>query len=148
VIDAAIAVLGARMKVVARSATRNTPPMGPAGRSFANAAVVIATGLEPLALLVRLKQIERDFGRGRGRRWGPRVLDLDILLWSGGPFRAGTRVSPLSIPHSGIATRDFVLRPLLEIVPDWRHPVLGVNVRQLRTRLHRATPVDRSRRHP
>src|SRR4051812_9121684 len=68
--------------LIAASSTIPTPALGPAGRGFANAAILVETMLEPPALLTFLKAVETRFGRRRGRRWGARVLDLDILLWS------------------------------------------------------------------
>ena len=62
-------------------------------------------------MLAQLKQIEREFGRRASRRWGPRVLDLDIALWSGGKFRSRR----LTIPHSQLCRRSFVLQPLAVI---------------------------------
>lgn len=121
------------------SCIRATPALGPAGRGFANAAAILESSLDPPALLARLKQTERAFGRRRGRRWGPRVLDLDILLWSEGPFEDGGLV----IPHPEFRRRSFVLDPLAEIAPDWRDPLTGLTVRQLRARLARPRPVDR-----
>ena len=67
-------------------------------------------------MLAALKAIERDFGRRPGKRWGARVLDLDLVAWSGGTF-ASRR---LTIPHPRLASRDFVLGPLAAIAPDWR----------------------------
>jgi 2-amino-4-hydroxy-6-hydroxymethyldihydropteridine diphosphokinase len=67
-------------------------------------------------MLARLKRLEREFGRRPGRRWGSRVLDLDIVLWSGGRFRSRR----LKIPHAGLPQRSFVLQPLLAIAPGWR----------------------------
>ena len=129
VVRAAIAVIadtGADVIVV--SPVIATPALGPAGRSFANAAMVVETALAPPALLTLLKSIEARFGRRRGRRWGPRVLDLDILLWSGGCWHApGGR--NLIIPHRGLEVRDFVLRPLSRIAPLWR---VGAGVRTVR----------------
>jgi len=110
-----------------------TPAMGPAGRGFANAAVIIETRLEPPELLVRLKAMESTFGRRRGRRWGARVLDLDILLWSGGEWPSRNR-SGLAVPHRGLEHRDFVLRPLLAIAGQWR---LGRQARTVRHAHHR-----------
>ena len=115
-----------------------TEAVGPAGRSFANAAAILSSNLSPLDFLERLKEVERDFGRRPGRRWGPRVLDLDILLWSDGPFEA----QGLVIPHPEFRGRRFVLEPLAEIAPDWRDPVTGLTVRQLLHRLRRPRPVD------
>lgn len=116
-----------------------TPALGPAGRSFANAAAIVITEEAPLELLDRLKGIERAFGRRGGRKWGPRVLDIDILLWSGGAW-AG---DGLVIPHPEFRRRRFVLEPLATIVPAWRDPVTGATIRQLLHRLARPAPVDR-----
>lgn len=124
------------VQIEAVSAIRNTPAVGPAGRSFANAALVLTTGLAPPELLRRLKLIEVEFGRRRGRRWGPRVLDLDIILWSGGMWSDG----PPTIPHPAFRTRRFVLDPLAEIAPDWRDPVSGASLRQLLFRLGQRRP--------
>lgn len=120
------------------SSIRATPALGPAGRGFANAAAIVATDLEPRDLLSKLKSIERAFGRRGGRRWGPRVLDLDIVLWSGGPYEG----EGLLIPHPSFRDRLFVLEPLSEIAADWRDPVTGATVRQLLHRLRRRNPVD------
>lgn len=137
VVRAAIAAIAAAgMAVVARSAVIATPALGPAGRSFANAAIIVETRLEPPALLARLKGLEAEFGRRRGRRWGARVLDLDILLWSDGGWsqRGGRR---LTIPHREVERRDFVLRPLLAIAPGWRVGEGRRTVRHARARLLR-----------
>jgi 2-amino-4-hydroxy-6-hydroxymethyldihydropteridine diphosphokinase len=107
---------------------------GGAGRDFANAVALVESGLEPPEMLKRLKGIERDFGRRRGRRWGPRVLDLDIILWSGGKFRA----RKLTVPHPQLTRRSFVLGPLEVIAPAWR--VGSVTVRHLAQRLARTRP--------
>lgn len=120
------------------SPIRATPALGPAGRSFANAALLIRTRLLPDDLLTALKHIERDFGRRRGRRWGPRVLDLDILLWSEGLWLS----TSLTVPHPAIAARRFVLDPLLEIAPDWRLPASSLTIRHLHYRFERPRPVD------
>jgi len=137
VVSAAIAAMEtAGLVLRARSRTIATPALGPAGRSFANTAVIVETTLDPPALLALLKRIERDFGRRRARRWGARVLDLDIILWSGGRWSTG---NGLTIPHRAYASRDFVLRPLAEIAPRWRDPRSGLSMRQLRARLKRHT---------
>lgn len=111
-----------------------TPALGPAGRGFANAAALIATPLDPPALLALLKHVERAFGRRRGRRWGARVLDLDIILWSGGRWPRGLRRAPpgrLTVPHRELPRRAFVLVPLVRVAADWHHPVSGLTVRQM-----------------
>lgn len=130
-VAAAIAVLGS---VSARSRIHGTPPLGPSNRRFANAAVILESDEAPPALLRRLKRIERDFGRRRGRTWGARVIDLDIVLWSGGAWSD----PQLTVPHRLFRARDFVLAPLVEVAPDWRDPVTGLRVRHLAARLARA----------
>ena len=132
---AAIALLGQVDKV---SAIFATPALGPAGRGFANAMLVLSSDLEPDALLAALKQLERSFGRRGGRRWGPRVLDLDIILWSEG-FWGGPGPT---IPHPQMHRRLFVLEPLAQIAADWRDPISGARVRHLLHRLRKPAPVD------
>ena len=121
------------LRCLAMSPVIPTPALGPAGRSFANAAILVETKLEPPELLRLLKATEASFGRRRGRRWGPRVLDLDIALWSGGHWpRHGGR--HLVVPHRSLEQRDFVLRPLLRIAPGWR---IGKGSRTVRHALFR-----------
>lgn len=139
VIAAAIAALAAEgVTIVRMSHVIATAALGPAGRGFANAAAIVESDRTPPALLALFKRVERTFGRRRGRRWGPRVLDLDILLWSGGtwpPFPRMAAPGQLVVPHGQIAARAFVLDPLLPIAPDWKHPRTGRTVRQMRARL-------------
>ena len=120
------------------SSIRRTPALGPAGRAFANAALILISSLSPTELLGQLKATESAFGRRGGRRWGPRVLDLDIILWSEGAW-GGTG---LTVPHPAFRSRRFVLEPLAEIAPGWRDPLTGLTVRQLLARARRARPVD------
>ena len=98
-------------------------PMGPADQpEYVNAVMAVATTLPPLDLLRELQAIEADFGRVRhGERWGPRTLDLDLLLY-GETILTG---EVLTIPHPGLALREFVLYPLAEIAPDLAVPGLG-----------------------
>ncbi len=121
---------------VATSAVHTTPPLGPGNRRYANAVALIATELDPPALLGQLKSIERAHGRRPGRRWGNRPLDLDIIGWSGGCW--STRA--LCIPHVAFRQRRFVLAPLVEIAPDWRDPVTHLTARHLLARLDRKRP--------
>jgi len=128
------------LDVEALSRIRSTAALGPAGRGVANAAAIVDSDLEPPELLAQLKQVEAEFGRRGGRRWGPRVLDLDIILWSGGPWEG----AGLIVPHPEFRARAFVLEPLAELAPDWRDPLTGATVRQLLHRLRAARPVGRS----
>lgn len=120
------------MRVRAVSDFYETAAVGRAGQPpYVNAVARVETAMPPEALLRRLKQIERAAGRRGGSPWGPRTLDLDILdykgrilNWHGGRpgfARAGRR--PLVLPHPWIEKRPFVLRPLLDVAPGWRHPV-------------------------
>jgi 2-amino-4-hydroxy-6-hydroxymethyldihydropteridine diphosphokinase len=128
-VRAAAAAIGAKRL----SRIRPTPALGPAGRGFANAVALVESELDPPALLDRLKRVELDFGRRGGRRWGPRVLDLDLVLWSGGAWGG----DGLVIPHPEFRRRRFVLEPLVEVAPGWRDPITGATVRQLLFRLAR-----------
>jgi 2-amino-4-hydroxy-6-hydroxymethyldihydropteridine diphosphokinase len=135
-VRAAVAALGAK----AVSAIRTTPALGPAGRSFANAVAIVESELAPDALLADLKAIERGFGRRPGKSWGPRVLDLDIILWSQGAWGGPGPI----VPHPAFRERDFVLEPLAEIAPGWRDPLTGATPRQLLARLTAPRPMPRS----
>jgi 2-amino-4-hydroxy-6-hydroxymethyldihydropteridine diphosphokinase len=115
------------LRVESRSPIIATRPLGPSLRTYANAAAVIATPLEPDALLERLQAVERAFGRRRARRWGERVLDLDIVLWEGGPWSSPR----LTVPHVAFRERGFVLGPAAVIAANWRDPLSGRTVRQL-----------------
>ena len=123
---AALAQLeGEGLRVLARAPVILTDPVGPALRRYANSAAVVETRLEPPALLALLKRVERAFGRRKGgRRWTSRVLDLDVILWSGGPWAE----PGLTVPHPLFRTRDFVLASAAHIAPDWRDPVTGATV--------------------
>ena len=135
VVEAAIARLDEEFGLFDASPIILNAAHGGAGRDFANAVALIESPLDPPEMLRRIKTIEREFGRRRGRRWGPRVLDLDLVLWSGGTWRSRT----LKIPHSQLDKRSFVLQPLAAIAPGWR--VRGpVTVRHLAQRLARRAP--------
>jgi 2-amino-4-hydroxy-6-hydroxymethyldihydropteridine diphosphokinase len=134
VVEAAIARLDADFGLFDASPILLNPAHGPGGRDYANAVALVESCLSPKEMLRRLKTIERDFGRRRGRRWGSRVLDLDIALWSGGKFRSRR----LTIPHPQLARRSFVLQPLAAIAPDWTLGPLAV--RHLAARLARRAP--------
>ncbi|MEN8176774.1 MAG: 2-amino-4-hydroxy-6-hydroxymethyldihydropteridine diphosphokinase [Pseudomonadota bacterium] len=109
-------------RVVKASSFYRSPPMGPQDQPyFVNAVAVIDTGLSARALLEQLQALEVRAGRERGRRWGERVLDLDLLLYG-----AQQSTDPvLRLPHPGIARRAFVLVPLQEVAPRLAIPGLG-----------------------
>ena len=130
--------------VFANSPIISSAPVGPSQRTYANAAAIVASPLTPPALLARLHEIEVHFGRERrGQRWRARVLDLDIILWSGGIWAEDCPA--LSIPHPAMRIRGFVLAPAAMIAPDWRDPVTGLTIRQLQSRFTRPKPLDASR---
>jgi 2-amino-4-hydroxy-6-hydroxymethyldihydropteridine diphosphokinase len=99
----------------------NEPP-------YVNAVVRVETELSPSKLLELLHSIERDFGRVRAAANAPRTLDLDLLAY-------GTRVEegPPVLPHPRLAERSFVLVPLADVAPDWRHPKTGMTVQEMLT---------------
>ncbi len=133
-----VAALTALPGVTRTAPIISSAPLGPSIRRFANTVALVESDRGPTALLRELKAIERRFGRRRGQRWGARVIDLDIILWSNGRYAA----PDLVIPHRAFRERDFVLAPLLELTPDWRDPLTGLTMRQLHARLtsRRALP--------
>lgn len=132
--------------VVERAApVLRSAPLGPSARRYANGAVLMRTDLVPDRLLALLKRVEAHFGRRRGRRWGARVLDLDIVLWTGGVWRSGGMGGVwLKVPHPCFRARGFVLRPALALTPCWRDPESNLTVRQLHARLTRPSPAPRA----
>lgn len=109
-------------RLVARSRLWRTPPFGPVAQpDFINAVAGLLTRLEPHALLAQLRRIETAQGRVRGERWGPRTLDLDLLVH--GTARVADEA--LTVPHPGIAARAFVLYPLAELAPALEVPGVG-----------------------
>jgi 2-amino-4-hydroxy-6-hydroxymethyldihydropteridine diphosphokinase len=116
VVEAAIAELDAEFELFDASPIILNKAAGGAGRDFANAVALVHAPLSPQEMLAKLKSMERAFGRRPGRRWGARVLDLDLVAWDGA--RLATR--SLTIPHPRLRERDFALGPLTAIAPDWR----------------------------
>jgi 2-amino-4-hydroxy-6-hydroxymethyldihydropteridine diphosphokinase len=129
-IAAAIDGLARFGRVTARSGLYRTAPVGYVDQpAFINAAVLLETELAPHPLLDALLDIERSFGRDRaaGLPKGPRTLDLDLLMY--GDLVLGDPA--LTLPHPAMHERRFVLAPLAEIAPEWRHPVLGETISEL-----------------
>ena len=116
VVEAAIARLDDLFGLFDASPILLNRAHGLSGRDFANAVALVESDLAPPAMLARLKTIERDFGRRRGKRWGPRVLDLDSAFWSGGRWRS----RHWEVPHKALNDRPFVVGPLAAVAPDWR----------------------------
>ena len=127
-IDQAIELLGqgGDIRVVRRSRNFATDPWGKLDQDwFVNACIAVATKLSPRELLVRCKDIERRMGRVATEKWGPRVIDLDLLIYRDNVLRE----PDLVLPHPHMAERAFVLAPLMDIAPDII--VQGKSVREL-----------------
>ena len=134
---------GAGLMIVEASGVVASRPVGPSQRSYANGVAIVETALEPASLLSLLQRIEAEFGRRRGQAWSRRVLDLDILLWSGGVFVSD--VPALTIPHPHLRQRSFVLGPAAEIAGAWRDPLTGRTIAQLNARNRHDRKKRRSR---
>ena len=110
------------------SSVYETEPYGNTAQGkFLNAAAEIETPLDPAALMGEVKRIEKALGRTVSGRWGPREIDIDILLYDG-LVHSG---DGLEVPHPGLERRKFVLVPLREIAPDLIHPVNGLTVSEM-----------------
>jgi 2-amino-4-hydroxy-6-hydroxymethyldihydropteridine diphosphokinase len=113
------------------------PPLGPENQPwYVNAAVRVRTRLGPEELLRLLQQVEAAMGRVRGEKWGPRLIDLDILLYNGEVIFA----PDLVVPHPEMHRRVFVLAPLAEIAPQAWHPMLQKSAGELLAELDPAEP--------
>jgi 2-amino-4-hydroxy-6-hydroxymethyldihydropteridine diphosphokinase len=126
----AVRRIGALGEVRAVSSFYDTEPVGYLEQPrFLNAALLLETELKPGALMRELLGVERAMGRERvgAVAKGPRVIDLDLLLYGDWVLWS----EELRLPHPAMAERRFVLEPLAEIAPEWVHPVLGVTVREL-----------------
>jgi 2-amino-4-hydroxy-6-hydroxymethyldihydropteridine diphosphokinase len=129
-LSSAAASLGEQqgVRIVKGSRVYETAPVGVADQpEFLNAVLQVETDLSPRALMDLLLQVERQSGRIRRQKWGPRTLDLDLLLYGNRVIRE----PGLEVPHPHLHERGFVLVPLCDLCPDWRHPVLKKTFRTL-----------------
>ncbi len=109
--------------VLARSPLYRTEPVGYTDQDwFVNAAALLETGLAPQRLVRALLEIEAELGRVREERWGPRVIDLDLLFYE----QQVIDEAELQLPHPRLHERRFVLTPLADVAPDWLHPLLNM----------------------
>lgn len=115
------------ISIEARSHWYRTAPVGPPQPDYINGCAILGVSLGPEALLKTLLKVEREFGRVRRERWGPRTLDLDLLLFDDLILRTPS----LELPHPRMRERAFVLVPLAEIAPDWVDPVTGKAIAHL-----------------
>ena len=104
--------------VLARSSIWRSSALGPPQEDFINAVALVRTAAGPHAILALCRRLEADAGRVRAARWGPRPLDLDLLIAPGLVVRS----ADLALPHPRLAERRFALAPAAEVAPDWLHP--------------------------
>jgi len=115
-------------KIVKESSIYESEPLGDSKEWYVNGTIEIETDLKPDQLLKKFKNIERAMGRKKVRkRWGARIIDLDILLYDNLKIEKGS----LKIPHPEMHNRKFVLIPLSEIAPQEVHPILGMTISEL-----------------
>lgn len=128
-LSAAITTLqnDAKILVLTQSHWYQTAAVGPPQPDYLNGCVSLLTAYSPESLLQKLLEIETQFGRVRRERWGPRTLDLDVLLFG----QAIIQTPTLTVPHPYLHERAFVLAPLAEICPGWVHPVLQQTIAEL-----------------
>ncbi len=116
------------LTLIARSSLYQSEPFGITDQDwFVNSVVQLTTSFSPEDLLRACLSIEQTMGRTRTKKWGPRIIDLDILFY--GSARIGTEA--LQIPHPRLGERGFVLRPLADIAPNFRHPETGASVTEM-----------------
>jgi len=115
-------------QVCATSLLYQTPAIGPAGQAdYLNTVIAINTQLTPESLLQLLQNIENQHGRVRQEHWGARTLDLDIIAYDALALRS----EKLNLPHHEMQNRQFVLKPLCDIAPNWQHPTMQQTAQQL-----------------
>jgi 2-amino-4-hydroxy-6-hydroxymethyldihydropteridine diphosphokinase len=138
--DALVVLESQDIRIATRSAWYRSEPVPRSDQpSFINAVASLTTGLSARDLLVVLQMVEGQFGRVRGKRNAVRTLDLDLLDYHG----EVTETTSLVLPHPRLHQRRFVLTPLAEIAPDWRHPLSGFTAEQLLSQLAAEQPVER-----
>jgi 2-amino-4-hydroxy-6-hydroxymethyldihydropteridine diphosphokinase len=127
----ALELLGQSRQVQVRCHSRwyETLPVGPPQPNYVNGCALLEVSLSPVDLLQTLQTVESRLGRVRQVHWGPRSLDLDLLLYGQDIIQTPT----LSLPHPRMRERGFVLVPLAEIAPDWIEPVTQQSIAQLQT---------------
>nr|WP_267962737.1 2-amino-4-hydroxy-6-hydroxymethyldihydropteridine diphosphokinase [Thermus hydrothermalis] len=116
-----------KTRLLRLSPVYETAPVGPPQPPYLNLVAELDTGLDPRELLQALLEVERALGRERKERWGPRTIDLDLLLYGDLVLEE----EGLQVPHPRLHERAFVLVPLLDLLPEGRHPVLGVRFAEL-----------------
>jgi 2-amino-4-hydroxy-6-hydroxymethyldihydropteridine diphosphokinase len=131
---------GAETRIVKASRLLSSKPVGPIEQDdYINGAAILETALTPEALMKFLHELELEADRRRTVRWGPRTLDIDLLDYNGiirdGDGDANGHRKPLILPHPAIAERAFVLAPVCEIAPDWRHPQTRKTAAEMLTEL-------------
>jgi len=148
--DEAISLLSShpRITVLEKSHFYITSPVGPFQRDFINSAVKIKTTLKPVELLAELKVIEAAMGRKKTTKWGPRLIDLDIIFYGGRKVKSKI----LTVPHKEAHKRLFVMLPVSELSPGFVHPVTGETVKKIASGLlktsldQKATKMNRGAR--